>query len=505
MAAVRCAAGSAGLLAVDPPWAAVALHLLRRCHPAAHPLCLLAPGAGRVLGALAPRGCPALARLLGAAAPLGPLVVPDPDAIAGPWCYSAPLWSNPALLGPGGACLESAFPALFQLRGLATLGVAVRCWDALAPVRVALSEAHRRPAGVSPRVARQCTLQLRQLVLRGVLNYGELGAAVDASGPAVSDQLDALLGLVPVSWLVAARHVASGAVAVPPARAAWAALLQGLAWGPAGGPFTPVLGTSVQRGTQLQLTEAYQDLKARHEDFLTDAYDGPVPPLSFAAFRDALRRLWRLRWENDHKEALWRLAVHGVTGFPLARGKAGRGRGVRCPCGVVVTEGGRCWIRRHLFWDCFVARTLREEIDAAMGTSGPSVVQRFHLWLVVPPTGVRPCVWDVVALAAVAALEKGRQRMFRGGAPASPLSRAQLVGVGSAVVADFWARVASFAALGIAPDGWATVPAVPPFLANRSDRVVFVGPPDTASPPGSPCWAWWGTPPGSCVLSIAYV
>ena len=423
VAAVRCVAGAAGLLPADPLWAAVALRLLRQCHPAAHPLCLLAPGEGRVLGVAAPRGCPAFTRLLGASARLGPPVVLDPDAMTGPWCFSAPLWGNPALLGPGGACLEAVFPDLFVLRGFTTLGVAVRCWDALAPVRAALAAAVRRPAGVSPRVARQCTLLVRQRMLRGVLAYRDLGPAVNAHGPSVSAHLDALLALVPASWVAAARLVSAGAAAAPPAQEAWAALLRGLAWGPAGGPFTPVLGTSVKRGTQLQLAAAYQDLKARHVRFLADAYEGAVPQQAFAVFRDTLRRLWELRWENGHKEALWRLAAHGIAGFPLMQSHAGRGRAAACPCGTAVTGAGACWVRRHLFWDCFVARTLREELEAAMAgpaASSVPVVERSHLWLVLPPRGIHPRVWDVVALAAVAALERGRQRMYRGGCVSRP-------------------------------------------------------------------------------------
>jgi hypothetical protein len=127
----------------------------------------------------------------------------------------------------------------------------------------------------------------------------------------------------------------------------------GLACGPAGGPFTPILGVSVKRATQLQLAAAYHDLKERHEQYLEDAYGGPGPSLSFAVFRDTLRRLWGLRWENSHKEALWRLAAHGITGFPLMQHHAGRGRAAACPCGADVTRGGVCWVRRHLFWDCF--------------------------------------------------------------------------------------------------------------------------------------------------------
>ncbi len=65
--------------------------------------------------------CPALARLVGAAAFQGPLVVPDSPAVAGPWCWDAPLWDNPALTGPDGMCLEAGFPELFGRRGLTTM------------------------------------------------------------------------------------------------------------------------------------------------------------------------------------------------------------------------------------------------------------------------------------------------------------------------------------------------------------------------------------------------
>ncbi len=51
---------------------------------------------------------------------------------------------------------------------------------------------------------------------------------------------------------------------------------------------------------------------------------------------------------------------------------------------------------------------------------------------------------------------------------------------------DFWARLASFASLGIAPPDWHSVPPGHPFLCCVSDRIVMNGPPDVASPPGSP-------------------
>ena len=104
-----------------------------------------------------------------------------------------------------------------------------------------------------------------------------------------------------------------------------------------------------------------------------------------------------------------------------------------------------------------------------------------------PPGGSRP-VWDVVCLAAVAALERGRQLLF-----ARPVAGSAVVGmavcsrVSAAVVSDFWSRLAAFAAWGRPPRGWSSVPVSHPFLSRSpAGGVRFFGPPDTASPPASP-------------------
>lgn len=496
VAAARCVLGAAGLLPVQPPWTAVALHLLRRCHPAAHPLCLLAPRDGTVLGRPLPGGCPALSRLVHAARCLGPPVLAGPDAHAGPWCYAIPLWGNPALTDAAGASLDARFPTLFSLRGLTSLGVAVRCWSALAEARALLATARARGAGASPRIARLCTMQVRLHALRGVLGYQELGAAVLVSGVVVLDQLSALLDLVPGSWLAAARQVLTSGAAPPSETEAWAGVARCLAWPRVVGPPVPLLGLTVKAATLLQLRPALQDLLTRHEDYVRDAYGvHPPPPGALGDFRETLGRLWRLRWENEHKEALWRLAAHGIAGFPMMRGRAGRegvsgsGQVVRCPCGAVFVRPGVCAVRRHLFWDCFVARTLLEDISETLRARGGvevTAVERPHLWLVVAPAGLHARVWDVVGLAALAALERGRQRMYSAFGDTSVLSRPTLVRIGAYVVADFWARLASYAALGLPPPGWSSVPGDHPFLANVDGRVVFRGPPDTGSPPSSP-------------------
>ncbi len=112
-----------------------------------------------------------------------------------------------------------------------------------------------------------------------------------------------------------------------------------------------------------------------------------------------------------------------------------------------------------------------------------------HLWMVVCPADtVRQPVWDVVCLACVAALELGRQRLYQSRA-GDCVDRAVLLRIKAEVLADFWARLRSFAVLGIAPRGWASVPDSHCFLASGpGGRVVLREPPDVESPPGSPAY-----------------
>ena len=140
--------------------------------------------------------------------------------------------------------------------------------------------------------------------------------------------------------------------------------------------------------------------------------------------------------------------------------------------------------RRHHFWDCVVAVSLREVISEALGPGVP--LSRLQLWLVRPPVDVAAPVWDVVCLAAIAALESGRQTLYAGRdtVPRARLRRK----VCAVVVSDFWSRLAAFVAAGLTPRGWDRVPACHPFLArSHAGGLVFCGPPDdTASPPASP-------------------
>ncbi|PNH12747.1 hypothetical protein TSOC_000267 [Tetrabaena socialis] len=155
----------------------------------------------------------------------------------------------------------------------------------------------------------------------------------------------------------------------------------------------------------------------------TDAAEAPAAP--------TLRRLWKLRWENEHKSALWRLAINGLPGFPMhATQLAGGGAAAAsCPCGAAMVEGDRL----HHFWSCAVAGAVRDALSAML----PLVVSREQLWLVRCPPGVHQRVWDVVCLAALSAMEYGRRLLYRR-RPLAPgqqlnLDKVELLPVGAAL------------------------------------------------------------------------
>ena len=96
-------------------------------------------------------------------------------------------------------------------------------------------------------------------------------------------------------------------------------------------------------------------------------------------------------------------------------------------------------------------------VAEAVALEGGVALDRERLWLMQSPNGVEQCVWDVVCLAAVSAMEHGRRKgkglVARGSEPGPQVARA----AAAAAVADFWGRLASFVAQGKAPKGWEAV------------------------------------------------
>ncbi len=147
-----------------------------------------------------------------------------------------------------------------------------------------------------------------------------------------------------------------------------------------------------------------------------DLTNGPNPPAALAAetsrFRTTIPRIWsEVRWENENKETLWRLAVDGL---PLpSNTHLARMPPEPCGCGIYGGAAGRpSSPRLHHFWECPVARAVREQIEwhlqAAPAAVASGRMLRQHLWHAQPPPGCEQVAWNVIALAALSAMDIGR-------------------------------------------------------------------------------------------------
>jgi hypothetical protein len=119
----------------------------------------------------------------------------------------------------------------------------------------------------------------------------------------------------------------------------------------------------------------------------------------------------------------------------------------------------------HAFWDCPVARAVRDVLQA--GLSGLSVERR-HVWLLESPSpAVNALLWRVVALCALNAVEEGRRALWR--------PEGTVDGAGRGAVARFWLLLHDFAVVGQScVPTLLTVGPAHPFLAVREGRVVVL-------------------------------
>ena len=147
----------------------------------------------------------------------------------------------------------------------------------------------------------------------------------------------------------------------------------------------------------------------------------PAPPAAAvasasSALSTAMRALWRLRWDNHHKETLWRLSVGGV---PAAGGNNIVLRGP-CPCGWALPEASEeppatdaaMLCQAHVFWECPIAAAVRATLSSALPPSTP--LPCAAVWLLRPPTGctLHAGVWSVVCAAAIEAMHWGRRYLW---------------------------------------------------------------------------------------------
>ena len=110
-------------------------------------------------------------------------------------------------------------------------------------------------------------------------------------------------------------------------------------------------------------------------------------------------------------------------------------------------------------------------------------MSRTQLWLVHAAPPLECCVWEVVVLAAIAAMETGRRFMAaalrraapRGGPVVGPGPELAAQGAMRAV-ADFWGRLHGFAQLGVPRRGWGSVGPHHPVLRIAGGGLQCVGP-----------------------------
>jgi hypothetical protein len=394
----------------------------------------------------------------------------------GDWCLNLPLWGNPLLPNAGAPGrrpgLEALHLQLTDCRRLLTLGDAVRVADAFVAFGVHRTNtlaAH--PTGM--RVFADLAGQWSELLRR---ELGCTGLVVGALQDRVWAQakLQALLSDVDAGWQAAARQAqlaaAAGAGPPPPSTdTVMAMLTRRLGWRLPDGTALPLAKTSVSIGTQLQLGGLYAERRGIHTAYVREALGLPpqaaAPPAAVSQLYGAFTRLWTpLRWENCNKEVLWRLAVDGVPLF--GNSHLGPSAPHPCVCGAYPGAGPPpCAPRLHHFWECDVAQALRQLLEA--GCQG--VVRREHVWLVVSPdpARVQQCVWDVVALAVLSALERARcyaraRRPYLPGLDARVRAYAEAAFVG---------RLRDYAGLGVPKKGWGEVGETHPFLQIRDGKL----------------------------------
>jgi hypothetical protein len=165
-------------------------------------------------------------------------------------------------------------------------------------------------------------------------------------------------------------------------------------------------------------------------------------------FPSTLKALWRLRWDNKHKEVLWRMSVNGIRGaggHDVCTGS--------CACGWLLPPNSRSsslqreltgapMHRQHTFWQCPVACAVSYAIRAALPPDTRLLCA--HLWLCEPPsTTLNRHVWRVVCLAALSAMEYGRRVLWAthlGSTAAASAGQASGTGSSHAVVLSLQQR-----------------------------------------------------------------
>lgn len=491
------------------PWTRITTMYLRQHHPLLSASSVLTAGAAT--GAVPHPGAEPLpndvSRILGALSYLPAVQDVDTTPLppAGDWCFNIPLWGNPLL--PNGAA---------QAGGAGAGGDRGSPVDPdFVPEDDELAAAEPGTGGPRPGLETRHTRLAACTALRTIGDAVRVGRAVIAApqgaewdtwvqthlaprgetafrrGPTLG-AIRSLLADISADWRAAAAAVLDHperAVGLDEEETLRARIVERVGWR-LGDTVCIKLGKlTVRLATQLQeQMQAAGERRARlHTAYEKEARTQPPTGTGTAAAVAAaadeaasascvptlLQRLWPIKWEKENKETLWRLTVDGV---PLpGNTHLCNSAPERCGCGGFGGPGHHSASpREHHFWECPVAQAVVQQIAAHV----PGPITRAQVWLAEAPQGMQQCVWDIISLAALTAMERARvglraatrnvpapQATAQPGTP-SPVEVAK-----ARAVLEFWQRLRGFAEMGVPRHNWDGVGPDHPILAVTEGRL----------------------------------
>lgn len=365
---------------------------------------------------------------------LPPLVIAPGD-----WCYSTPLFGNELLQKAATAYEESTFGDI-AFTNLKTLGQLV--------------EASRAVNGL-PRSSHQQYMQVAGQYFGGAERWAYKLPDQHTAGTRLLE----MVSKMPIDWVKAAysasKKVRNGSLsgALPQPGDSAGIALATLGWKLSNGTYLKIQDYTVKWGTQQQLKELQQkrnEVLREYALLADDGTDGAEVVLDF------MRRSWKLKWENNYKEILWLLAHNGVA---LARRMGEKGKSEVCACGK------RRPGRKHHFWNCQVLQGLKASMASQLteATTG-TAIQPKHIWLGISPSEhIEECVWTVVSLAALNAMETAKAFIWtklKGQSACENVCQQ----ANNAAITKFWSLLSNFVGLRHTQPCWEALPAGHPFL-----------------------------------------
>jgi hypothetical protein len=340
----------------------------------------------------------------------------------GAWCANAPLWCNPWLSVVPHACLENTFVVFAELGTINTIAQALQAQHDIS----GFIPHEQYVAQLWPFWFNRCPLFMDQ--------------------QAAQAQVAELVQAIPIAWRHAVQQCTpQQLLQAPSTQQVWEMLWARVGWARPGGRPLLLCKATVRALTHLQAELHQVARREKHRVFLQEASVGlnlQVDALC-TELHAVLRSLWKLPWDNSRKEVFWRLTLDGLPSAARMHML-----GVSCDCGVIAPD------RQHHFWGCPVAQAVTQVLQEQLPPQ--CHLQRINVWLCRPPSAaLHVGVWQVVCLAAVISMNKGRQIMYKLSTSQPALLAQQRVVVACKVaVATFWDMLMDFVGVGLCNPLW---------------------------------------------------